>query len=250
MNSDKFIKYEEWEDYWFFKPVNQLKLEILEELNVSSWKPPKNGIKIRIETNLETNEPTGKQLEALEFVKQNQARIIESIYNFHQNIVFPLYNVSIDIEEDQIITKKEQTNLVYSIKSIQIPRFSTEQEIYFILNFNFNYDDEHDMSFLFKNLTVIDFAGLGDDFIDYKELYENRLEGSNESLTISVYDKPNSAPVFRAKYSIHEKIDFKFEEDVYTIGIYREKWPQSFKLFFYPKNLEIKYSLNDIIKLQ
>lgn len=33
-----FIKYEVWEDYWCFKPSNQLDISILEKLNFTSWK--------------------------------------------------------------------------------------------------------------------------------------------------------------------------------------------------------------------
>jgi len=247
MNLSDFIKYEEWEDYWCFKPTQELSLETFEDLNTNSWKPPKKGIKIILESNTKSKEPTDKQIQSLGFVKSNQTQIIKSIYNFHQKFIFPLYNSSIDIEDDQIISNHEQTKLVYSIKSIQIPLLVTEKAKYFIINFHFNYDDEHDISFLFKNLNVIDFVGLGDDFIDYQELHENRLNGDNLELMISIYDKPNSSPVFRGKHSINEKIDFEFKKKAYTISAYGEKWSQSFKLFFDYKDHDSKYSLNDII---
>lgn len=248
MSKSKFIKYQEWDEYWCFKLINELGFEVFEDFNKSAWKPLRKNIKIVLESNRDASEPKDKQLETLQFIKSNQPNILESIYNFHQKYVFPLYKVSIDIDEDQIISNQEQTNLVYSIKSIQIPHLTGVNANYFILNFHFNYDDEHDMSFLFKNLSVIDFVGLGDDFIDYEELYENNLKGGNLELTITIYDKPNSPPVFRSKYSFLDKIDFLFEKKAYTISVYREKWPQSFKLFFHPEGSVRNYSLIEILK--
>ena len=249
MNTDKFIKYEEWEDYWCFKPLTEMRLETFVDFNNDSWMPPKTDLKIIIESSEQNNQPTNRQLESFSIVEANQIQIIESIYNFHKNFVFPLYNASMDLEEYQIISNQTQTNKVYSIKSIRIPQLSKEKSNYFILDFHFNYDDEHDMSFLFKDLTVIDFVGLGDDFIDFKELYENGLKGDNLNLTIAIYDKPNSTSVYKGKHSIQEKIDFPFEDKAYTIGVYREKWPQSFKLFFNTKGHQSNYSLIEIMNL-
>ena len=69
------------------------------------------------------------------------------------------------------------------------------------------------------------------------------------NLSIAIYDKPNSASVYKGKHSIQEKIGFAFEDKAYTIGVYREKWPQSFKLFFKAKGLQSNYSLSEIMNL-
>ena len=247
MSKSKFVKYEEWEDYWYFKPLELIKLEKFETLNADSWNPSQNTIKFIIESQKETSEPTDRQLTTVQYVKDNQDQILNSIFEFHQAFIFPLFKAHIDIEEHQILSDISQTNIIYSIESIQIPILHKANSNYFILNFNFAFDDEHNISFLFKNLSIIDFVGSGDDFIDYIELYENKLEKGNKELSISIYDHPNKEAIFRGKTSFNDKIDYTFENKPYTVGIQRNEWPRNFRVFIFPSESKTRISVEEIL---
>jgi len=222
-------------------------MDFFNNFNSTAWKPNKQPVDIQIRTSKVSTQPTPRQNESLAFVRSHQDQIIKSIYNFHQKYIFTLYKATVEIDQDLVIKKLSETNQIYAIKSIEIPALTDEKSNYFIVNFHFYYDDEHDISFLFKNLNIIDFVGLGDDFIDYQELYEKSLAIDTSRLQIAIYESLTTSPIFRGHSSIHQEIDFSFETKAYRIEIYRKQEPAHFRLFFEPSDTPSRYSLNDII---
>ena len=78
---NSFRKYEVWEGYWCFEPVDKPDLHQFKTLDYYCWKPI-DEIKICIESDLGLQLPVKKQIETYEFILQNQEGILEGVWNY------------------------------------------------------------------------------------------------------------------------------------------------------------------------
>jgi len=156
-----FVKHVEWEYYWYFQPSKKIQLSSFEKLNSSSWaKNYKREIKTKIEVleNIPIDseiEPSKEQIETLNYIIGNQDKIISSIYDYHNDFLYPMFSKWTDIEEEDIINSLSELGRVYGIEYVRIP--TTEKRSgYFLIHFDFRYDDEHGLYILFKDGHPID----------------------------------------------------------------------------------------------
>jgi hypothetical protein len=214
-----FIKYEEEEEYWYFKPSSRLDFSILKSLDYCSFFNKKTEISVQLESSEELKEPSKKQIETLDFILENQEEILISIFNFNQRFIYPIYNESIDIEENEIVNSASELSRVYGIKHLEIPNIKTSGAFYFLIRFDFRYDDEHGLYLLFKDNSVIDFFGEGDKNYDVISVYENGLKKNNETaLEIKLY-KIHFKSILKHHCQFKEKIEFPLKKGAYRVSI-------------------------------
>ena len=216
---DKYRKYEVWEDYWCFEPVDQPELNLLATLDYCCWKPRENNkVNIRIELydgNVEL--PSKKQIDTYEFVIKNQERILAGIWDYYINLVLPVYKAATDIEEDEIANNKSELSKVFGIKSIEVPPIEEYDSMYFLIEFSFRYDCEHGLYLLFKDHIPIDLFSQGDKDYDAISIYQKGLYNINKSpLEISI-TRLNGDSLLRGKYHFNEEIDYDLPKGAYRI---------------------------------
>jgi hypothetical protein len=157
-----FIKQIEEDEEWYFKPAPTLDFSILKTIDYCSFFNQKTTISVQVQSSETAEEPSQKQIETLHFILNHQEEILHSIFNFNQQSIYPIYNQSIDIDEDEIVNSPEQLARVYGVKRLEIPNLNNLESFYFLIRFDFRYDDEHGLYFVFKDTSVIDFFGEGD----------------------------------------------------------------------------------------
>jgi len=215
----EFVKFEEDEDYWFFKPKYDLEFSKLKAINYCSWFNKKSEIRTLIEAYEEIDQPSEAQIETLAYIVKHQQEILEAIYRFNERFIFPIFKQAIDIEEDEVVNDLSQLSRVYGIKYIEIPILKEANSYYFLIRFDFRYDDEHGLYFLFENSSVIDFFGEGDKNEDAIEIYQNGLKNDNDKpLDISLYSGP-SPPIHRCSHYFNETIDYPLKKGAYRARI-------------------------------
>lgn len=158
----KFIKQTEDEDEWYFKPLSKVDFTLLKTMDYCSFFNKTTTTSVRIDSSETAEEPSTKQIETLHFILNHQEEILNSIFKFNQETIYPLYNTSIDIEEDEIANTPAQLARVYGVQRFEIPNYKNLKSFYFLIRFDFRYDDEHGLYLLFKDTTVLDFFGEGD----------------------------------------------------------------------------------------
>jgi hypothetical protein len=243
-----FLKYKEDEDFYYFKPSDKLDLSVLKTIDYCSWFSEKSEIKVQIESSEIAEEPSKKQIETLHFILKNQEEILLSIFNFNQRFIYPIYNESIDIEEGEIVNTPSQLSRVYGIKQIEIPKLDNLDSSYFLIRFDFKYDDEHGLYFLFKNSSVIDFFSEGDKRYNAINLYQDGLTNDNGApLEINVYKIPFQS-VLKSRYQFHEKIKFPLQKGAYRVSIQCNGDQYCINIYT-PIDLE-EYSLKQISTIQ
>lgn len=157
---EDYIKYEVWEDYWCFKPVNQLELSSFLKLDYTSWTTSKE-IQIRIESNKTQISPNPKQTKTLSYIANNEDEIIKSIFDYYKKVILPVFKEATDIEENEIATNYTELSRVFGIRGIEIPEFNQLDSNFYLIEFDFKYDPEHGLYILFDNLNPIDFFWRG-----------------------------------------------------------------------------------------
>lgn len=175
----EFAKYQEWKNYWCFKPLNEVNFQTLEKLNFRCHPIENDKIKIRIETSEDEIKPTKKQIESFISIVKNQDQIISSCFEHYRNVILPVYQVATDIEDDEIAKDKSELNKVMGITAIEVPKLDDLLNIYYLIQFHFSYDCEHGLYILFKNLTAIDSFGIGDKSYEAIHIYEKGLKNDD-----------------------------------------------------------------------
>lgn len=216
----EYIKYEVWKDYWCFKPSSELDLSTLKRLDYYSWfRESKNLLEIRIDSSDNANEPMVEQIDTLIYITENQIEIINSIFDYYQKVILPVYKVAIDIEENEIAVNSSELNKVFGIKGIEIPILNNDAFKYYLIQFDFKYDDEHGLYILFRDTTAIDFFGEGDKNYDALDFYQDNLKiRDEEPMTFNLYHL-NGETIFREKYFYNEQIEFPLKKGTYRAFI-------------------------------
>lgn len=205
-------------------------------------------IKTRIESLEEAKMPSQKQIETVHFILENQLEIIKAIFVCNQRYIYPIYEASIDIEEDETVHDLSQLSRVYGINAIEIPKVSKSDSFYYLIQFNFRYDDEHGLYFLFENTTVIDFFGEGDKRNDAIFIYQNGLKNKNEEpLAINIYKVPSLSVLKRTCY-FDEEIEFPLEKGAYRIAVKCNE--QQYSINFYTGSDLEKFSLKQTLLMK
>lgn len=244
----EFIKHKgEDEGYQYFSPSPTFHFPILKTINYCSSFNQKFEIEIRIETSEQAKEPSQTQIKTLHFILNNQAEILRSVFNFHERCIYPIYNKSIDIEEDELINNQSQISRVYGIKHIEIPNLEALDSSYFLIYFDFKHDDEHGLYFLFKDTSVIDFFGMGDKNYNTIDVYQNSFQTDNKvPLEISLYKVPFQL-ILKQTCHFEEEIKFPLEKGAYRISI-RCNGEQYAVNFYTSTDLE-RYSLKQLLSM-
>lgn len=108
-------------DYWYLENNHDLDFSTFEQLEFSDYPLNKNApIRIRIKSNKENFPPSGRQVDVLEFIINNQEDIIKSIFIFYKKTIFPVFNALVDISEHDIAYDIKQLNKILGIKEIGV----------------------------------------------------------------------------------------------------------------------------------
>lgn len=243
-----FIKAVENDDDWYFKSLSTLDFSRLKTMDYCSFPNKRAAINLRINASEEAKEPSKTQIKTLDFILENQEKILRSIFNFNQQFIYPIYNESIDIEEEEIVHEQAQLSRVYGIRGVEIPNFKALNAFYFLIRFDFRYDDEHGFYLLFKDSSVIDFFGEGDKNYDAIDLYQNGLINKNgAALEIRLYKIPFQL-VLKRTCHFKEHIKFSLEKGAYRISI-KSNENQYRTNFHTSMDLE-KFSLEQILSIK
>lgn len=209
-----FIKYEVWEDYWCFKPVHQLDLSKFQKLNYTSW-TEHGKIQIRIESNATQISPNPNQIKTLNYIDNNEDKIIKSIFDYYQKVILPVFKEATDIEENEIANNQSELSRVFGIRGIEIPQFNNSDSNYYLIEFDFRYDSEHGLYILFDNLHPIDFFGEGDKNYDAISFFQYGLKNdSGEPIKVNLYDL-NGETVFQEYQHYDKLINFDLKKGTY-----------------------------------
>ncbi|MEW7280682.1 hypothetical protein ABW636_18995 [Aquimarina sp. 2201CG1-2-11] len=240
---NEYIKYEVWENYWCFKPVNSLEFSHFLKLDYSSWSKI-DEIQIRMESNKNNIIPESKQVKTLDFINENQPKIISSIFDYYQKVILPVYKVATDIEDEEVATNESELSRVLGIRGIEIPEINNYQSNYFLIEFDFGYDPEHGLNILLDNLTPIDFFGDGEKNYDVIDFYQNGLKNNNgEPIKVNLYEL-NGDTIFQKYYQYDELINFDLKKGTYRAFV---TWNgmEICRNFHVPKNLT-QFTLREI----
>lgn len=249
---EKFRKYEVWEDYWCFEPVNEPELELLKTLDYYCWKPRENNkINIRIEScNSNTVSPSPKQIEVYEFVIKNQDKILDGICNYYFNLVLPIYQSATDIEDYEIANKKSDLAIVFGVKAIEIPPLDDVDSFYFLIEFAFRYDCEHGLYLLFKNDIPIDLFDEGNKDYDAIDIYQKGLSNENGSPLNIFISRLNGESMLEGEYHFDEEIQFDLPKGAYRIfyTVNNSKKVRNFIVKESRESFTLKYVLKNCIE--
>lgn len=235
-----FEKIEVWEDYWCFTPKFEVDFSTLRKLNYYSWfNQPIEQIEIRIEDFRKKEQPSDIQIKTLEFILSNQKIILENIFNYYLKVILPVYKTATDIEENEIALNENDLNLIFGLKVIEIPQFENNEKFYFLLEFDFKYDNEHGIYILFDKTAPIDFFGNGDKNYETITLFEKGIKSSNGGpLKFNLYQL-NGESVFQKVVYFDEVIEFDLQKGTYRafIGVFdRSDYCRN---FYVPNDLTI-----------
>lgn len=243
----KLRKYEVWEDYWCYEPINDTSFELLKTLNYYCWSPRENDkIQIRIESYNNKEVPRENQIKAFDFVVKNEYNILDGVWDYYQNLVLPVYQAATDIEEDEIANSKTELSKIFGIKAIEIPPLEFFSSVYFLIEFDFKYDCEHGLYLLFKNHNPIDIFGEGDKDYDSINIYENGLYNDDQTPLKIHISEPNGNPVIDGEYFYDKRIEIPLPKGTYRI-FYTINNSRRVRNFYVDENLE-NFTLEYVLK--
>ena len=244
----EFNKHLDFEGYYCcFIPALEIEYPQLDVLDFVDWSNETREVKTRIVSYEEADNPSKIQVETLDFIINNQNKILQSIYRFHLNFVFPTYNRSIDIEEDEIVNDISELGRVYGLEGVEIPHYSSSGSYYFLLKFDFCYDD-HGIYFVFEDTDIIDSFGMGDQNYNAIEIYQEGLANQNgEPLTIYLYEVPGKA-IFSGQCTFDEEINFALKKGAHRVSIICDGKEERIS-FYVPEDVE-KFSLRQTLTMK
>ena len=241
-----YTKYQITENYSYFIPSKHIEFKTLSNLNFSSWtNNVAKQIEVRIENYDNSDKPSKEQIDILNFVVDNQNEIISNIFQYYLNVILPVYKVAIDIDETEIAHSVNDLSVVFGIKAVEIPQLKNTKSIYYQIQFDFQYDNEHGLFILFDKTKPIDFFGMGDQSYEAIKLFEDGLKNENgEPLNFNLY-LLDGQTVFQKKCYFDEKIDFSILQGTYRTDIYVNR-SQTCRNFYVPNDLTT-FSMKEIL---
>jgi len=216
---DKFIKYEEVGDYCTYRPTTRIEYSILKQLNYNSCAWEKKDIETVMETYNNAKKPSEKQVEILNFIVAKEREIFKSIFPFYEMVILPIYRDLIDTEEDEIARNERELNKILGINRIEIPARENSKSLCFSIQFDFSYDEEHGLYFMFNETEIIGFFGIGD--LDYRviDIRENGLRNNdNKPLGVS-FATINDKEIFRGEFYFDEEIKVQLKKGFISITL-------------------------------
>lgn len=244
MNEFKFESFEVWEDFWCFRPKAKIELKILGILNYTS-RSVGSEFEFWIEKHQEKESPTNYQVQTFEYIINNQEKILQSIFTYYKNVILPVYQEATDIEEQDIARSKLELSKVFGLLFIKIPNIENSKDFNYIIEFDFNYDDEHGNCILFQNGKAIDFFEGGEDNYDAIKLYKEEVN-QGEPIPTNLYHL-NGETVFRESYKFDEKIFFNLKKGTYRTFIHLDG-RELCRNFYVPNNLT-EFTLRQILTM-
>ncbi|KXX66689.1 hypothetical protein [Flammeovirga sp. SJP92] len=215
----EFNKTEIREDYWCFVPAEKISFSEFEKLDYQCWcDNKKHDIEVVLEINEKDcpKEPSARQIEIMDFIYQNQKSIINSIWKYYNDLIIPIYDEAVGLEDEWIAKDISEISKIFGIKKIEIPTYDYNCS-YFRIELDFQYDCEHGCYILFKNNTPIDFLEIGTKSDDAIGLYENGLGNSDKSKFSISINELNGKNVFSGDFYDNEEISFELKKGVYRI---------------------------------
>lgn len=213
----EFKKAEIWEDYWCFIPSKDILFNDFEKLDYQCWcDNKKHDIKVILEIDEEdpAEIPSARQIEILDFIYQNQKSIINSIWKYYSDLMLPIYDEAVGLEDEWIAKDISDISQIFGIKKIEIPTYDYNSS-YFRLELDFQYECEHGCYILFRNHTPIDFYEIGTKNDDAIDLYENGLGNSDKSKFSISINELNGKSVFGGDFFDDEEISFNLKKGAY-----------------------------------
>lgn len=234
----RFTKYELSEDYWAFKPNDEVDLSTLEALDYNPWSEEKNRIQFLIDVTDGSDQPTRAQITTFDYILANQFALIQCIFDYYKKVILPVFAAATDIEERDIATSPTELHRVIGLRYIEIPAFAEDDGFhYFGMGFRFRHDIEHGLCIIFKNDQVIDFDGEGDKDYDAITIFNKGLANRDGSpLKIGVYGLRGDQ-IFEGRYMFDEVIPHRLQKGTYRT-FYSVNQSERCRNFYIPEDLE------------
>lgn len=101
--------------------------------------------------------PTSNQLKTLDFIKENQRELIEAIYKYTKEELYPTHIGYIGYDEISFpnINNSDDLRKAIGINEIYIVREYKKGFCYFLMNFDFSGDYEHGVILVFHKTRVL-----------------------------------------------------------------------------------------------
>ncbi|OQP58743.1 DUF6985 domain-containing protein [Niastella populi] len=104
-----------------------------------------------------TTDPTAEQLNAIAYIKENQQEIINSLYNYTKNVLYPEHMQFIDVDEISfpIIQGPHELYKTLGIRTIYVFPQNKEGIAYVMADFEFTGDFEHGVHIAFHKSRIL-----------------------------------------------------------------------------------------------
>lgn len=179
--------------------TTELDLNILTKLNFQPWdnegRPTGSSTNflIQIEQNGFAESPTQSQINTVEYISTNQSELINSMFHYLKDIVYPIFEDSMDIEPEEMIDSANDLNKILGLKEIQILGMDRDNFAYTTYFFDFILDREHGLYFITHKDRVLHFCGQGDLGFDCVSMDQLNLSFNDDRLLkVEVYDEKNN----------------------------------------------------------
>jgi hypothetical protein len=243
-----FEKTEIREDYWCFQPTSISELVDLEDLNYCPWyKNKKKIIEVYLETDSFSIEPTKEQIKTLNFIFKNQTLIQHSIFEYYNNVILPIYKAAIDIDDKGLVRDINELNKVFGLNKIEIPDLKYDKK-YYLLQFEFRYDDEHGLYLLFEDNKAIDLFNEGDKNFDAIELYQKGMKDIDDKPIKFSICELNGETLVEGNCLYNEEINLRLNKGTYRAYTVCSSSSRT-RNFFVSENLE-RFTLEQLLTMQ
>ncbi|MGB4773933.1 MAG: hypothetical protein WBP45_02060, partial [Daejeonella sp.] len=103
-------------------------------------------------------DPSDEQLEAIRFIQSNEELLLQKIFEYVKDVIYPFQKTLIDDEECSFPKLDSQADLenVLGLISIDILNYSKQSTAYFAINFKATWDNEHGAHILFHKDRILD----------------------------------------------------------------------------------------------
>lgn len=104
-----------------------------------------------------TQEPAVEQLNAINYIKENQQELINILYNYTKNVLYPEHMKLIDIDEISfpIVHGPHELYKTLGIRTIYVFPQSKEDIAYVMIDFEFTGDFEHGVHIVFHKSRIL-----------------------------------------------------------------------------------------------
>lgn len=104
-----------------------------------------------------TTDPTAEQLNAIAYIKENQQEIINNLYTFTKNVLYPEHMQFIDIDEISfpVIRGPHELYRTLGIRTIYVFPQVREDVAYVMADFEFTGDFEHGVHIAFHKSRIL-----------------------------------------------------------------------------------------------